>query len=33
MLFVFLPMRKITIKGKEMGEEVYDKQYEKPGED
>lgn len=33
MLFVFLPMQKITIKGKEMGEEVYDEQYEKPRED
>ncbi|CEJ61463.1 Putative Cupin domain protein [Penicillium brasilianum] len=33
MLFVFLPMQKITIKGKEMGEEVYDEPYEKPGDD
>jgi quercetin dioxygenase-like cupin family protein len=33
MLFVFLPMQNITIKGKALGEEVYDEQYGKPGED
>lgn len=33
MLFVFLPMQKITIKGKEMGEEVYDEGYDKSGND
>lgn len=33
MLFVFLPMQKITIKGKELGEEVYDEQFDKPEED
>lgn len=33
MLFVFLPMQKIIIKGKEMGEEVYDEPYEKSGDE
>lgn len=31
MLFVFLPMQKLTVKGRELGEEVYDEQYEKSG--
>lgn len=31
MLFMFLPMQKITIKGKELGEEVYDEQFDQPG--
>ncbi|KAJ5691966.1 hypothetical protein N7462_001389 [Penicillium macrosclerotiorum] len=32
MLFVFLTMEKITIKGKEMDTEIYDEQYDKPEE-
>lgn len=31
MLFVFLPMQKLTIKGRELEEEVYDEPYEKEG--
>jgi quercetin dioxygenase-like cupin family protein len=30
MLFVFLPMHKLTIQGKELGEEVYEDDYDKP---
>lgn len=32
MLFVFLPMQTINIKGRDLGEEIYDEQYEPPDE-
>ncbi|BCR87786.1 cupin domain-containing protein [Aspergillus chevalieri] len=32
MLFVFLPIKQLTIKGKELGMEVYDEQYEGNGQ-